>query len=339
MPLYAVYTLLFSDAGLNASRISVLLLIWSATSVVLEIPTGAVADRFTARRALVAAGLLRALAFAVWMVLPRFSGFAGGFVLWGASSALESGAFQSMLYQGLESHGASDRYAAVLGRSAALAGIAEVVATLAAAPLLVIGGWSLVGWASVGMSLCASAVATGFPHAERAALAPDDEAESYVDLLREGVREAMGRRVVRRLVLVVAVVSGMTAVDEYVPLLARGAAIPRPWVPVVMAALPLAAAAGSALAGVVPRVRPSILAALVVGATVGVAVTAAAGSPALLGALGCWWVLVHLTTVLADGRLQDAVRGPARATVGSVAGLSTELVAIAVFLAGAALAR
>lgn len=343
MPLYAAYTLLFSDAGLDTARISVLFLVWSFTGLALEVPTGAISDRFGPRTALTAGGLLRAAGYSLWILAPGFTGFATGFVLWGASGALESGSFQSLLYSALDRHGAAERYPGALGRARAVAGAVEVVATLAAAPLLVLGGTTLVGWVSVGVSVAGSLVAAGFP---RTALSgpprPEEEEEEgkvgYLDLLRGGIREVWKERPVRRLVLVSAVVTGLTAVDEYVPLLARSVSVPEAWIPVVLAGLALAASAGGALAGVASRARPAIIGiALVVvtGALVAMAVT---GHPALLAVLLGWYVTVNLAIVLADARLQAAVSGPARATVTSVAALGSELAAILVVASVAILA-
>jgi len=357
MPLYAVYALMFSDSGLGTSQISLLFVIWSATAVVLEVPSGALADRFTPRVALVVGGVIRAAGYALWIAVPDFSGFAVGFVLWGAAGSLESGSFQSLLYSGLDRHGAGDRYAQVLGRSEAVGRVVEVVATLAAAPLIAIGGTALVGWVSVGMCLAGSAVAAGFPqpatsrpaasrpaasrpagdNGAEAGEARESEEAGYLELLRSGIREAWTHPLVRRLVVVLAIIDGLTAVDEYVPLMARAASVPRAWIPVVLAGLPLAAAAGNALAGVARNAGPAVVGVpLVVGTGVLMA-TALAGSPALLPVLGAWWLLVNLATVLADAQLQDAVTGPARATVTSVAALGTELTAISMFLAVAAL--
>ena len=338
MPLYAVYALLFSDAGLGTSEISLLFLVWSATAVLLEVPSGALADRFTPRATLVAAGFVRALGYALWILTPTFAGFAAGFALWGVAGSLESGAFQALLYSGLHRHGAADRYPSVLGRSVAVAGVVEVGATLAAAPLLLVGGTALVGWVSIAVCLAGSAVAAGFPRAAHEGPGDRNEDQAgYLELLRSGVREAWHQAPVRRLVIVLAVVTGVTAVDEYVPLLARAADVPDPWIPVVLAGLPLAAAAGNALAGAAARRRASVVGVPLAAATGLVAVTAAVGSPALLPAIGVWYMAVNLATVLADARLQAAATGPARATVTSVAGLGSELAAIGMFVGVAVL--
>jgi predicted MFS family arabinose efflux permease len=340
MPLYAVYTLLFAGAGLSTARISVLLVVWSASGVILEVPTGALADRFSPRLALVAGGIARAMGYAAWMLAPGFDGFAAGFVLWSLSGALESGSFQAMLYTSLAAQGAADGYARLLGRSQALARIAEVAATLAAAPLLVLGGYALVGWVSVAVSLAGSVVAAGFPRADRTGPdTPAGEEVRYSALLRAGLLEVARTPRLRRLVGLTALVVGLTAVDEYVPLLVRAASVPARWIPVVLAGLPLAAAAGNALAGAASRARVAFVAAPLLAATAALAAAAVAGSPLLLPVLGAWWLLVSLATVLLDARLQDAVRGPARATVASVAALATEVVPIALFVTVAALAR
>ncbi|HEX8864899.1 MAG TPA: MFS transporter, partial [Lentzea sp.] len=89
--------MLFADSGLSDASISVLLAIWSTTAVVFEVPSGAIADRFSRRSSLVAAGVLQAAGYASWVVFPSFWGFAAGFVLWGLGGTLTSGAFEALL--------------------------------------------------------------------------------------------------------------------------------------------------------------------------------------------------------------------------------------------------
>ena len=63
IPLYPVYAILFADAtvpgaGLTAAEISALFAIWSLSTVIVEVPTGVLADRFSRRRLLVAGPLV-----------------------------------------------------------------------------------------------------------------------------------------------------------------------------------------------------------------------------------------------------------------------------------------
>ncbi|GAA3312048.1 hypothetical protein [Nonomuraea dietziae] len=53
--LYPVYALLFSDSGLTVPEITSLLVIWAASGLLLEVPSGALADTLSRRALLVAA--------------------------------------------------------------------------------------------------------------------------------------------------------------------------------------------------------------------------------------------------------------------------------------------
>ena len=75
-------------------------------------PSGAWADTFDRRRLLVVSAVVYAAGFATWMIWQTFAGFAVGFVLWGLSSALMSGTFESLVYDELVERDATDRYPA-----------------------------------------------------------------------------------------------------------------------------------------------------------------------------------------------------------------------------------
>lgn len=302
-------------------------MVWSATVVALELPSGALADRFSARSALVASGLLRAAGFGLWVVAPGYTAFLAGFVLWGAASALSSGAYESLVYDAMDSHGVADRYVRVMGRADAANLVAQVAGIAAAAPLMLLGGYALVGAISVGICLTGTLVAVGFPPG-RARMEP----VGYLSLLHSGVREALASRDLRRLVVAVAVLEGLAALDEFVPLAARDLGAATPVIPVVVASLPLAAALGALLAG---RRRASLRWAGVAILLLTVPTVVAAVQGALLvGPLFVlWYGLSQHCRVLADAGIQHQVRGPARATVTSVAGLGSELMAILVFAA------
>ena len=63
--LYPLYALLFTDAGLTAVQVSALFVLWSATGIVLEVPSGALADAVSRRALLVVAPLVGAAGYAL----------------------------------------------------------------------------------------------------------------------------------------------------------------------------------------------------------------------------------------------------------------------------------
>src|ERR1700704_1014845 len=86
--LYPVYALLFSDTGLSVWQISSLFAIWSATSLILEVPSGAWADAVSRKLLLVTGPLLTAVGFALWgqgradVRCPRGAGLRGTRAQW-----------------------------------------------------------------------------------------------------------------------------------------------------------------------------------------------------------------------------------------------------------------
>lgn len=328
VPLYPVYALLFADTGLSGGQIGTLLVIWSFVSMVAEVPSGALADRISRRQLLMASGAIRGAGFALWVLLPSYPAFAVGFVLWGIGSSLTSGTLEALIYDTLTELGAVDRYGSIRARVGAAQLLAELTASLAAVPLIAIGGYHLLGAVTVVTCLMQIAVAATLP---RSRSTDDDDDSGYLDTLRSGVVEAATHRVVRRLVILAALLACIHGVDEYIPLLLRSAGASDPMVALLVGAFPLAAAAGAASAARVAGVRSIVPAAGLILGALAVALTATSGPLVGTVALATWYGLVQLARVIADIRLQDAISGPARATVTSVAGLGEEVCTIGVF--------
>ena len=167
IPLYPLYALLFADAGLSDGQTSSLFLIWSTVAVVAEVPSGALADRFSRRTALVASGVLQAAGYGLWITVPGYGAFAAGFVVWGLGGAFASGALEALLYDGLASVGGASHYPRLYGRVTAAGLLTQLPTAVAATLLFATGGYPLVGWASVACCLAAAAVATRLPEAPR----------------------------------------------------------------------------------------------------------------------------------------------------------------------------
>ncbi|MDN5856602.1 MAG: hypothetical protein L0K86_27955 [Actinomycetia bacterium] len=191
IPLYAVYALLFADHGLSTGEISSLFVIWSVTTFVAEIPSGAWADTVPRRLLLALSPPLYAAGFATWIVAPGYAGFAAGFVMWAISGALMSGTYEAYLYDELAELGASASYPRLFGFANSAAMVCNLAATFAAAPLMAVGGYALVGWVSVVVALLQFVVALTLPPATRIARRPEAGGivRRYVGTLLSGFRE------------------------------------------------------------------------------------------------------------------------------------------------------
>lgn len=324
--LYPVYALLFADTGLSTAQISTLFVLWSGAALLLEVPSGALADRVSRRWLLAIGSMLRAIGFALWVVAPSYPAFAIGFLLWSVKGALTSGTLQALVYDELVALDATDRYPRMLGRAGAAEGVAQLLATAAAAPLLAIGDFRLVGALSVVACLLQVPVAFGFPEAPRAQVVG-----GYLRTLRTGVGEVVRQPALRRVVLAAGLVPGLLAFDEYLPLLAREFGVPDVQVPMLLLVPLVAMTVASLLVGARRFVRGIAVPLLLAGGLV--CAGALAGSAPGVVVVGLAIGAYQVTRLVLDARLQDAVTGDARATVTSVAGVLSEAGAITV-LAG-----
>lgn len=363
IPLYGIYALLFRDHGVSTAQVSSLFVIWSVASFVFEVPSGAWADTVDRRRLLVLSGGVYALGFACWVGRPTYAGFALGFVLWGLSGAIMSGTFEALLYDELAARSATEAYPRIVGWAHASSMVANLVATVSCWPLFAWGGYPLVGWTSVGVALAHTGLAWSLPAAPQVSAADPSEGaidveggggelgqgadaelggtflQRYLTMLGFGVEEAMHHATARRVVLISALLLGLTTYDEYFPLVAREDGATTAQVPLVVAVVVVGQFVGTALAGRTAAMGRRTMGGVVALAAVLISLGAVSGSLAGFVAIAAGYGLMHNAIVVSEARLQEVITGSARATVTSVAGLSSELVALAVYATFAGGAR
>ncbi|URM93381.1 hypothetical protein LUW76_03000 [Actinomadura madurae] len=136
-----------------------------------------------------------------------------------------------------------------------------------------------------------------------------------------------GEPAVRWALVLVVAVEGVTALDEYVPLLVRSTGVAAASVPLLVLVVTVGDAVGGWLAGRGVRWLAPVLA---VGA-VCLAVGALSGRPGGLVLVAVAFGVFRWAMAAADARLQDRIGDGARATVTSVAGFGSETVAVLAF--------
>lgn len=335
IPLYPVYALLFADTGLSTAQITSLLIIWSLVPVLLEVPSGALADLVPRRALLTGAAVVRGVGFGLWVLTPGYASFAAGFVLWGSSSALESGTYESYVYDRLRASGAQAGYRAIIsnGRSAGL--VLNLAATVLAAPLLAASGFVLVGAVSAAACAAQAVLAATLPADRRAAQSPGAETDpGFVSVARAGLGEAVRVRAVRRALVLAVLLPVFGVLDEYFGLLARDMHTATDAVPLLVSTTVAAQAIGAYAAR---RWPPRLVAPAVLAAAVCIGGGALLRMPVGFVAVAIGYGLFEMTVVVVSTRLQDAITGPARATVTSVAGMlldTTTILLLAAIAAG-----
>jgi len=119
---YPVYALLFLDYGLTLAQFGMLNALWALTIVLLEVPSGALADTLGRRNLLIAAGICMVLEMGVLLAAPIGGGyllfglFALNRILSGAAEAAASGADEALVYDSMKAAGIESRWGHVLER-------------------------------------------------------------------------------------------------------------------------------------------------------------------------------------------------------------------------------
>lgn len=131
---YPVFTVLFLDFGLSIEQFALLNAAWAATIVLLEVPSGALADALGRRNLLVLAGALMVVEMALLCFVPRgnpellFAVFLVNRILSGAAEAAASGADEALAYDSLAKAGNAGGWGLVLERQMRVQSAGFVVA-------------------------------------------------------------------------------------------------------------------------------------------------------------------------------------------------------------------
>ncbi len=323
--IYPLYTLLFADSGVSPTQIAILLIVWSAVSLVLEVPSGAIADKFSRKNVLVAAVIIRLVGFSLWIAFPTFWGFLAGFVLWGINSALASGTEEALLYDELTRLNKQNMYAKSKGRFDAIK-LTATVAASAGAGLFASLGFDYTFLIICGIIACAlSAIAVAMLPASKAIETTGET--GYLAILKTGVLEAFTKPFIALLVVFSSLLIGIGAFDEYYNLLFREQGLSNAEISFWLAAIGVVGVGGSLLAHKLENKKISMEVFLVGMAALILLASILKGAWSAIAIAG--FVALHYGgKVLFSAHLQHTLSDKTRATTTSVSGFLSEFVAI-----------
>ncbi len=130
---YPVFTILFLDYGLTLEQFALLNAAWAATIVLLEVPSGALADTVGRKNLLVTTGVLMVIEIVLLCFAPRgnpgllFAIFLVNRILSGAAEASASGADEAIAYDTLKQEGDIKDWPRVLEKQMQLRSVAFII--------------------------------------------------------------------------------------------------------------------------------------------------------------------------------------------------------------------
>ena len=316
---YAIYTALFELRGLSLTQIGALLAFWSLSAIVLELPTGALSDRFDRRWLLVAAPLAKALTFVAWGFADGNVWLYGlGFLCWSIGQSLMSGTSEALVYERLEAEDRAGDYDKVNGRAAAAESLGIAAGTLLGGFVAAANGMDVTVWLAIPPLLVCALLALVLRDSRRGPDAAEAESgPAYAENFRIALAEFRALPELRFVTLYIAVgLILFEVLEEFDQLYYLTVDLPIWLFGVVGAAILGAFAVASTLAHRLAR-HPALAWALPLLAGLLLLAASFGTHPAYVLVLELAYLVVVPATVLAEARFQRLMDGRSRATTTS----------------------
>ncbi len=240
LPVWVLY--LQRDRGLSLSQIAAMEAMFWLVIVVAELPTGAVADRWGRRPALVLSGFSLAAAIGVFGFATSYPWLLVSYLIWGVSMTLSNGANTAFVFDTLAAQGREREFARVWGRAQAWSMGAGLIGSLLGAPLAAATDLAFPIRISIVTGLAAALVAMTLREPPRAAGHRPD----YATIMRASLRYTVTHARLRWMIAVSAVTSAAgVAVFLFTQPYVAEFGVPVALFGLVMAPLQLVAVAGS----------------------------------------------------------------------------------------------
>ena len=136
---YPIYTILFLDFGLTLEQFATLNIVWAASIVVFEVPSGALADRLGRRKLVVFSAMLMVVEMLILCLMPIGAGaltyglFLINRIVSGLAEACCSGADEALVYDAIPPAGRNAAWTRVLARMMRWQSITFMMVALAGA--------------------------------------------------------------------------------------------------------------------------------------------------------------------------------------------------------------
>lgn len=324
LPIYAFYTILFIKRGMSVTDIAVLMALWSLFTIVFEVPSGILADRWNRRNMLAIAAALKGLCFLVWFFSHTFVLFAFGFMFWAVSGAFVSGTEEGLIYDNLKHDGDEKRFAKIYGRARFYTNAGTAAGILSAGVLVGFVSIECIALLSAGICFLNVLFALRIREKNYYAEGLSRQYTSFFTTLKEAGSFIKGNKTVLITTLFLMLFVGLGGyLDEFDALIIHDFGLGNHWVSVFMAVRFGLIALGDIVAPMVQRKLSSLRSLFLLSglAFVFLLVFAVFWHPYAVLLFGLAFMVMAVAEILLVHALQREIREEGRATVMSFYGI------------------
>jgi MFS family permease len=130
-----VQVLFLLNKGFSLSQVAILDAMWYLSTVVFEVPTGSITDRYGKKISFYIAAIFKALSLCLLAFGKSFVEILIAEILWGFSSSFETGTIDAFLFDSLKQSNREDDFRGIRGRVTTLATLAAALGSVVAGHL------------------------------------------------------------------------------------------------------------------------------------------------------------------------------------------------------------
>lgn len=331
MPIYAFYTILFIQRGMSVTDIAVLLALWSLFTIVFEVPSGILADRWNRRNMLAIAALLQGLCFMIWFFSHSFLMFAFGFVFWAIACAFISGTEEGLTYDNLKSDGNEEIFVKVYGKARFCANMGTITGVVSGGIIASIANIESIALISAVICFVNVIVVLQIREKNYYSERVDDVSQEFFKTFQEAVIFLKGNRgALISILFLVLFVSLGEYMDEFDALIVHDFKLSNIWVSVILGVRFIFIALGDILAPIVKKRITSVKQIFLFNglACIFLVMFTLFWHQYALFILGIWLMAMAISEILLVDALQNRINEEGRATVMSFYGMGQNVVMI-----------
>lgn len=210
---WSVDKIFFSQRGASTFEISILVGLWGLFALIFEVPSGALADRWSRKKMIVLAAFVHSTAYIVWIFSHSFWGFLLGYLLRGLGGVLESGTVSAFFYDHLKALKQESDYEKYNGRLWVITTISFLTTALVAGTLADKYSFTLVLILSIFSNLIAGIIAITIPDTAKV---KSTEEVGYWKFLKNAFRKSVKQPILlQTLVYSATIITAYATLDEY----------------------------------------------------------------------------------------------------------------------------
>lgn len=216
IPAYVIERLFWEERGMTVPMVVMTEILYAVTIVLLEVPSGILADKSGRKRMIVLSTFLGCLEFLILVFATQFWHFALVVFLAAIGRSASSGAENALLYDSLRSEGKKADFEKIVGRMNAIDTVSIMLAALSGSLLAGKFGFTFNYWLSLGSMIIATSVTLLLKEPERGEGEEDHRSIPIKTYVTEAIRFFRSHPGVYAVILTgMAIGAAITYVDEF----------------------------------------------------------------------------------------------------------------------------